>query len=132
MTLNQYIPKFMKLACYAPDDVNTDKKKQRCFRRGLNAALREQIITHIYPDFNTLMNRAILLEEECNKSEGERKRKFLMQHARQQERTQRIRSNNTAPTRCQPTMPYRSSGSNTSQTTTNYKDNNSSNNSNNN
>jgi hypothetical protein len=77
------------------------------------------------------MNRTILLEEERNKSEGEMKRKFLMQHARQQERTQRVRTNNTAPTRYQPTMQYRSSGSNTSQTTTNYKNNNSSNNNNN-
>ena len=47
MIENQYIRKFMKLACYAPDDVNTDKKKLRCFRKGLNVALREQIITHI-------------------------------------------------------------------------------------
>ena len=78
----------MKLARYAPDDINIDKKKQRHFIKGLNAALREQIITHIYPDFNTLMNRTILLEEECNRSEGERKRKFLIQHARQQDRTQ--------------------------------------------
>ena len=87
MTLNQYIWKFMKLARYAPDDINTDKKKPRCFRKGLNAALREQIITHIYPDFNTLMNRTILLEEERNRSKGERKRKFLIQQAHQQERT---------------------------------------------
>ena len=79
MTVNQYIQKFMKLARYAPDDVNTDKKKQRCFRRGLNAMIREQIITHIYPDFNTLMNRTIQLEEERNRIEGERKRKFLLQ-----------------------------------------------------
>ena len=78
----------MKLARYALDDVNTDKKKLRCFRTGLNAVLREQIITHIYPDFNTLTNRTILLEEERNKSEGERKRKFLIQHAHQEERTQ--------------------------------------------
>ena len=78
----------MKLALYAPDDINTDKKKQRRFIKGLNAALREQIITHIYPDFNTLMNRTILLEEERNRSEGERKRKFLIQHAHQQDRTQ--------------------------------------------
>ena len=73
----------MKLACYAPDDVNTNNKMQRCVRRGLNATLREQIITHIYPDFNTLMNRSILLEEEHNRSKGERKRKFLIQRAHQ-------------------------------------------------
>jgi hypothetical protein len=114
MTINQYIQKFMKLACDAPDDVNTDKKNQRCFRRGLNTMLREQTITHIYPDFNTLMNCTILLEEERNRSEGERKRKFLIQRAHQQERTQRVHTNNTTPTRYQPTMQYRSAGSNTS------------------
>jgi len=42
MTVNQYIRKFMKLARYTPEDVNSDKKKQKCFRRGLNASLREQ------------------------------------------------------------------------------------------
>jgi hypothetical protein len=88
MTVNQYIKKFMKLARYAPEDPNSDKKKQKCFRRGLNASLREQMVTHIYPDFNTLMNRTILLEEEHVRGEGEQKRKFLTQHARQQERTQ--------------------------------------------
>ena len=65
MTVNQYIQKFMKLSRYVPEDVNTDKKKQRCFRRGLISVLRTQMITHIYIDFNTLMNRTILLEEEC-------------------------------------------------------------------
>jgi len=114
MTVNQYIMKFMKLAQYASEDVNSDKKKQRSFRRGLNASLREQMVTHIYLDFNTLINRTILLEEERVRGEGERKRKFLIQHARQQERTQRVRTNNIVPTRYQPTMQYRSSGPNTS------------------
>ena len=63
MTVNQYIQKFMKLSRYVPEDVNTDKKKQRCFRRGLNSVLRTQMITHIYPNLNTLMNRTILSEE---------------------------------------------------------------------
>jgi hypothetical protein len=78
MTVNQYIRKFTKLARYALDDINSDRKKQRRFIKGLNASLREQIITHIYLDFNTLMNRTILLEEERNRTKGERKRKFLI------------------------------------------------------
>ena len=78
----------MKLARYAPKDVNSDKKKQKCLRRGLNASLQEQMVTHIYLDFNTLMNHTILLEEERVRGEGERKRQFLIQHGRQQERTQ--------------------------------------------
>ena len=120
----------MKLARYAPEDLNSNKKKQKCFRRGLNSSLQEQMVTHIYPNFNTLMNCTILLEEERIRGEGEWKRKFLIQRARQQERTQRVHTNNTAPTRYQPTMQYSTSRTNTSQTTSNYKNN--SNNSNNN
>jgi hypothetical protein len=81
MMVNQYIRKFMILARYTPEDVNSDKKKQKCFRRGLNASLREQMVFHIYPDFNMLMNRTILLEEERMRGEGERKHKFLIQRA---------------------------------------------------
>ena len=82
----------MKLARYAPEDVNSDKKKQKCLRRGLNASLQEQMVTHIYLDFNTLMNHTILLEEERVSGGGQRKRKFLIQCAHQQERTQRVRT----------------------------------------
>jgi hypothetical protein len=119
MTVNQYIRKFMKLSRYAPEAVNTDKKKQICFRRGLNSALRTQIISHVYPDFNTMMNRTILLEAELLKAEGEKKRKFNLQHARQQERTQRIKTNN-AP-RYQPTMQYRTPGFNSQQAAPTYR-----------
>jgi hypothetical protein len=41
MTVNQYIQKFTKLARYAPDDINSDRKKPRRFIKGLNASLRE-------------------------------------------------------------------------------------------
>ena len=58
------------------DDIDTDKKKQDRFRKGLNLALRTQLVTHIYPYFNTLMNRAILLENACSELENDRKRKF--------------------------------------------------------
>ena len=87
------------------------------------------MVTHIYPDFNMLMNRTILLKEHV-RGEGEWKRKFLVQCAHQQERTQRVYTSNTAPTRYQLTMQYRTPENSTSQTTSNYKNNN--NNSNNN
>src|SRR6266540_1192226 len=123
MTANQYIRKFMKLARYALEDVNTDKKKQDRFRKGLNSHLKAQLITHIYPDFNTLMNRTILLEDAHSHIESERKRKFLAQRPRQQERFQRSRFNppprpgniqRSGPPQksaYQQTMQYRASGS---------------------
>ena len=72
MTVTQYIRKFMKLSRYALDDVDTDKNKQDRFRRGLSPALRTQLVTHIYPHFNTLMNKAILLENARSKLENDR------------------------------------------------------------
>src|SRR6266542_2426601 len=93
MTANQYIRKFMKLATYAPKDVNPDKKKQDRFRKGLNSHLKAQLITHIYPDFNTLMNMTILLEDARSHIESERKRKFFTQKSKQQERFQKSRFN---------------------------------------
>src|SRR6266542_3740264 len=92
MIVNQYIYKFMKIARYAPEDVNTDKKKQDRFRKGLNSHLKAQLITHIYPDFNTLMNRTILLEYAHSHIENERKRKFLAR-PKQQERFQKFQIN---------------------------------------
>ena len=91
MTVTQYIRKFMKLSRYALDDVDTDKNKQDRFRRGLSPALRTQLVTHIYPDFNTLMNKEILLENARSELENDRKRKFNAQRQKQQERIQRPR-----------------------------------------
>ena len=72
MTVTQYIRKFIKLSRYALDDVDTDKNKQDHFRRGLSPALRTQLVTHNYPDFNTLMNKAILLENTRSELENDR------------------------------------------------------------
>jgi hypothetical protein len=42
--------------------VNDDDKKQDMFKKGLSPELRTLLIPQIYPDFNTLMNKAILTE----------------------------------------------------------------------
>jgi hypothetical protein len=39
MSLNEYITKFTKLSHYAPHDVDTYEKKQKCFLNGLNDGL---------------------------------------------------------------------------------------------
>jgi hypothetical protein len=36
MTVNEYLNKFTQMSRYAPDDVNTDEKKQDAFLDGLN------------------------------------------------------------------------------------------------
>jgi hypothetical protein len=44
---------------YAPEEVDNDEKKQDMFKKGLNPELRTLLTSRIYPDFNTLINKAI-------------------------------------------------------------------------
>jgi hypothetical protein len=39
MSVNEYITKFTQLSRYAPNEVDTDEKKQECFLNGLNDGL---------------------------------------------------------------------------------------------
>jgi hypothetical protein len=39
MTVSEYVTRFTQLCRYAPNDVDTDKKKQECFLNGLDAGL---------------------------------------------------------------------------------------------
>jgi hypothetical protein len=64
---------FNRLACYAPEEVSTDAKKQALFRKGLDPELRRNL--HLL-DFNTLqdlVNKA--MKEERGKVEYEETRK---------------------------------------------------------
>ena len=62
MTVCEYHNKFTQLSCYAAGEVVNDAKKQKCFLKGLNDGLQLQLMTVEYPDFQTLVNRAILIE----------------------------------------------------------------------
>jgi hypothetical protein len=39
MTVSEYVTHFMQLFRYAPNDVDTDEKKQECFLNGLDDGL---------------------------------------------------------------------------------------------
>ena len=76
----------MELARYAPEEVNDDEKKQDMFKKGLNPELQTLLTPQIYPDFNTLMNKAILTERAKIDERKDNKRKFLESKSRQQDR----------------------------------------------
>ena len=61
-SVEEYTYQFVELARYAPEEVDKDEKKQDMFKKGLNPKLRTLLTPQIYPDFNTLMNMAILTE----------------------------------------------------------------------
>jgi hypothetical protein len=75
MSVNKYLDKFTQLSCYAPDQVNTDPKRQERFLDGLIGPLNYQLQNHSFPDFATLLNKAIGLENKRVEL-GEQKRKF--------------------------------------------------------
>jgi hypothetical protein len=72
----EYLHKFTELSCYAPYEVDTDEKKQDSFLRGLDPELRTVIGARVYPDFNTMVNKAITIAKNKQDEMRDRKRKF--------------------------------------------------------
>src|SRR5688572_29878802 len=77
------------------------------FKKGLNAELRTLLTPQIYPDFNTLMNMAILTERAKAKERRDNKRRFLESKTHQQNRFQKPRSFGHPFPRSQAPMHYR-------------------------
>jgi hypothetical protein len=59
LSVIEYLHKFTKLSRYAPYEADNDEKKHDTFLRGLDPELRTLIGAGVYPDFNTMVNRAI-------------------------------------------------------------------------
>ena len=78
MSVSEYRDKFTQLSRYAPNDVDTDAKRQDRFLDGLIGPLNYQLQSHTFPNFQTLLDKAIGLESK-RKELGEQKRKFQSQ-----------------------------------------------------
>jgi len=77
MTVAEYHDMFEELAHYAPNEVREDADKKRLFMKGLYYELRLQLARNTYPTFQTLVNRAIVLD---NMRKGQdKKRRMLAQ-----------------------------------------------------
>jgi hypothetical protein len=114
MSVEEYTYQFIELARYAPEEVDKDSKKQEMFKKGLTPELRTLLTPQIYPDFNTLMNMAILTERARAEEKKENKRKFMEHKAKQQERSQRPRNLGYPTSRFQAPMQYRTQSQATS------------------
>jgi hypothetical protein len=62
MTVNEYLKKFTQMSRYAPDDLNTDEKKQDAFLNGLNDEIQFQLLNTNYKDFQRMVDKAIIVE----------------------------------------------------------------------
>jgi hypothetical protein len=90
LSVIEYLHKFTELFCYAPYEVDNDEKKQDAFLRGLDPELRTLIGVGVYPDFNTMVNRAITIARNKQDETWDRKRKFEAKRAYPQEKTMKL------------------------------------------
>jgi hypothetical protein len=75
MTVNEYLNTFIQLSRYAPDDINTDEKKQDMFLIGLNDDIQFQLLNTDYIHFQHMVDKAIFIENKIKKMEKDGKRK---------------------------------------------------------
>ncbi|KAK3129330.1 hypothetical protein QOZ80_6BG0477810 [Eleusine coracana subsp. coracana] len=79
MSVSEYLNRFIQLCRYAPEDVNTNGKKQYMFMRGLQNDIQFRLINNDYVNFQKLVDKAIVVENKRNDIEREGKRKMQFQ-----------------------------------------------------
>ena len=70
----EYRDKFAQLSRYAPNDVAKDSEKQRRFLKGLYDGLQLQLMSNTYPNFQSLVNRAIVIDDKRKEMEAKKRR----------------------------------------------------------
>ena len=83
MTVSEYLTKFTQLSRYAREDVAIDDARQKRFKRGLHPSLKVQVVGNDYPDFQHMVNKAMLIEESCREISETYKRKMSHSSAHQ-------------------------------------------------
>jgi hypothetical protein len=73
MTVSEYVTRFTQLSCYAPDNVDTDEKKQDWFLNGLNDGLAYALEACDFINFQDMVDKALVLENRRGIMEQKRK-----------------------------------------------------------
>jgi hypothetical protein len=76
-----YLDKFNTLARYAPQDTDTDEKKRDRFLNGLHEEIQSILVAVPYPDLETLVDAAIMVESKRKAAYESRKRKMQQQQS---------------------------------------------------
>ncbi|CAN6315758.1 unnamed protein product [Urochloa humidicola] len=66
MSVSEYRDKFIQLSRYAPESVDSDEKKQELFLEGLIGPLNYQLTPTTFPNFQSLVDKAIAMEYKRN------------------------------------------------------------------
>jgi hypothetical protein len=95
MTMGEYVTRFTQLSHYAPNDVDTNEKKQDYFLNGLNDGLAYALEAHYFENFQGMVNKAQFLEN-C-RGMIELKRKHERQYQQGNTSRHRIGSSSAEP-----------------------------------
>jgi hypothetical protein len=77
MSVNEYVTRFTQLSHYAPDNVDTDEKKQDWFLNRLNDGLAYALEARDFANFQDMVDKALVLEN----------RRGIMEYKRKMQRT---------------------------------------------
>src|SRR4051812_31218879 len=80
MSVSEYWDRFTKLSRYGKADIPTEAKETARFLRGLNPGMKDRLVSHDFPSFQSLVNKAILQENSKRELEEHRKRKAPQGH----------------------------------------------------
>jgi hypothetical protein len=62
MSVSEYVTHFTQLSRYAPDNMDTNKKKQDCFLNRLNDGLAYALEARDFVNFQDMVDKALVLE----------------------------------------------------------------------
>jgi hypothetical protein len=64
MSVSEYATRFTQLSRYAPDNVDTNEKKKDWFLNGLNDGLAYALEAHDFVNFQDMVDKALVLENQ--------------------------------------------------------------------
>src|SRR4051812_49208844 len=79
MTVVEYRDKFLSLARYAPDEIDTEAKKKERFLNGLHDEIQTVLVNIPFADIEALVDSAIQMEGKINQANENRKRRMMHQ-----------------------------------------------------
>ena len=79
MTVVEYRDKFLSLARYSPDEIDTEAKKKERFLNGLHDEMQTVLVNIPYADIGALVDSAIQMEGNINQANENRKRRMMHQ-----------------------------------------------------
>jgi hypothetical protein len=74
-----YRDKFLTLSRYAPDDTNTNEKKQERFLNGLHDEMQCVLVSIPFTNLESLVDSAIQMEGKLKQAAENRKRRMMYQ-----------------------------------------------------